>query len=539
MADKDLLKILQRAEDYGVEFKEARSMFSKTKLNDYCAAISNEEGGWLVLGADNQGRAVGTAAFTEGRNKLARQLTNELGIRIKVYEVRSETNRLLFFEIPKHPSSVPIQATGGSGKYRYPIRDGDSIVEMSTSTLQEIFSEQEPDWSAEYAPGASIDDLDMSMIDKYRTEWAAHTKDAARNKRSAQQMLNDLQLMQKDKITNAAMLLFGKPEAIARYIPDAEIIFEWRNNDTDIAYGDRREWKTGFMGTKDDIWSTINARNSVFRYNEGFAQREIPSFDEKSIREAVVNAFVHRDYTIPGRSIHIKASPKKLYIDNPGRLMPGVTVDNIFDQTAWRNRRLAEALEKVGIMERSSQGIDTIFRVTIESGKGLPELRINPDPTVALTIPAILQDQSFIAFLENITKEKGTTLSVKEVIELEEIRIGVRNRQLQHKNKFISLGVIERVGQGRGTHYILSHRYYSDVGSLGQHTRLTGLSREMKKATIMEHLKKHGKVTNAELQHALPDMTMEEISSLLKSMAKDDLIVHHGARRYGYWTTKK
>jgi ATP-dependent DNA helicase RecG len=536
MTERELNHILKESENYDLEFKKAEASFSKKKLNDYCAAIANENGGWLILGVDDGREIVGTNAFLDNWNKLARQLTDELKIRIIVYQVVTSRGRVLIFKIPRHYIASPVQSKGG--KYRYPIRDGESIVEMDQHVLEDIFAERDQDWSSIVAEGATIKDLDSTALDTYRSAWSNHMKKPDYLRMSYSDMLQNLRLVTTKGVTNAALLLFGHEDSLAQFMPDAEIIFEWRNKDFDISYGDRRNWRAGFMIIKDEIWNAINARNSIVRYGEGFTQRELSAFDEVAVREAVVNAFVHRDYRVVGRSIMIKASPEKLYIENPGRLMPGVTLDNIFDKSVWRNRLLAEALEKINIMERSSQGIDTIFRTTIEAGKGLPILNISEDPAVQLTVPAILQDQQFIKYLESVSKEKQVALTVKEVIELEQIRRGEKKKELAFKNKFITLGIIEKVGQGRGSRYILSHRYYSDADSLGAHTRLKGLTREVKREIIMGHLRKNGRVTNSELQEAMLEMQMVEISTLLKGMAKDGLIEHKGPRRYGYWVIK-
>jgi ATP-dependent DNA helicase RecG len=534
--DEALLNsLLAGKENYDLEVKTARSAFSLGKLHDYCAAIANENGGHLLLGVTNDRRVVGSNAFLGNWNTLAHTLTQALKIRIKVYEVNTAQGRVLAFEIPRHPTGIPVQVHGGTGKYRYPIRDGESIVEMGQQTLQDIFAEKEDDWSSQIAEGVDINDLDEKALKMYRTEWAKQTQRSDRKKVPFESMLSDLQLTQDGSVTNAAVLLFGTEQTLYRAVPDAEIIFEWRNSENEIAYGERRNWRQGFMIVKDEIWNAINARNTMFRYQEGFIQRDIPSFDEGSIREAVINAFAHRDYRITGRSIVIKVSPEKFYIENPGRLMPGVTLENILDKSVWRNRLLAESLEKVHVMERSSQGIDKIFRRTIESGKGLPVLEINDDPSVILVIPATLKDQSFINFLETVVKRHQVTLSSREVIELEQIRQGTKTKNLVFKDKFLGLGIIERIGQGRGSRYILSHNYYKYAEDPGQHTRLSGLTRQVKRTLVIEHLKKHKKVTNHELQTAFPDMGMQEISTLLKGMRKDKLIRHEGSPRWGHW----
>jgi ATP-dependent DNA helicase RecG len=536
MSEEYLKRLLTNNEDYGLEFKKAADSFSRNKLRDYSAAIANEDGGYLILGVNNDRKIVGTKAFIGNCNKLAHQLTQDLKIRIKVYEITADGHRVLVFQIPRHITGTPVQVKGGTGKYRYPIRDGESLVEMEQSALESIFAEKEDDWSANYTEDINIDDLDINTLNSYRISWSKKTGKPEYLNTDYKSMLNDLCLMSENKVTNAAVLLFGTEQTIYKVAPDAEIIFEWRNNSKDIAYGERKNWRKGFINIKDDIWNVINARNTVFRYQEGFVQSDIESFDEESIREAIVNAFAHRDYTITGRSIIIKASPEQFYIENPGRLMPGVTVENILDKTAWRNRLLAESLEKVNIMERSSQGMDKIFRNTIEAGKGSPVLRISSDPSVELTIPTSLVDQNFISFLGHVANKHQTNLSLKEIIELERIRKGSKITNLEFKDKFLSLGIIEKIGQGRGSKYILSHQYYTYANDAGSHTRLAGLSRTVKRSIIIEHLKTHGKVTNSELQKAMPDMDMQEISNLLKGMRKDGLITYTGkSPRWGHW----
>lgn len=535
MDENALNALLAQKENYDLEFKEAKASYSLAKAHDYCAAIANENGGYLMLGIANSGAIVGSKAFPGNWNTLAHKITEDLKIRVKVYEIQTSQGRVVVFEVPRHATSVPVQVHGGTGVYRYPIRDGEALVEMGQQTLQDIFAEKEEDWSAKITEGVTVEDLDKKALELYREEWAKLTQRPDRRKIPYESMLSDLQLTSDGGVTNAAVLLFGTEQTLYKVSPDAEIIFEWRDNDSDIAYGERRNWRKGFMIAKDEIWNAINARNTTFRYREGFTQRDIFAFDEDSIREAVINAFAHRDYRITGRSIIIKASPGRFYVENPGRLMPGVTLENILDKSVWRNRLLAESLEKVHIMERSSQGIDKIFRRTIEAGKGLPIIDANNDPSVILTIPATLKDQDFINFLETIINKRQVTLSSREIIELEQIREGAKSKNLVFKDKFLELGIIERIGQGRGAKYILSHNYYKYTDDAGHHTRLSGLPREAKRALVIEHLKKHKRVKNQELQTAFTDMGMQEVSTLLKGMRRDGLIRHEGSQRWGYW----
>lgn len=536
MREDQLTNILNTKEDYGLELKSARDSYSLNKVHDYSAAIANENGGYLILGVADNRKITGTSAFDGTYNKLAHTLAQNLGIRPKVHEIKTTGGkRVIVFDIPRHTTGVPVVVRGGTGKYKYPIRDGESLVEMTQESLRLIMDEREEDWSSEIAAGVTLEDLSTGAIERYKVAWRSATHSPDKLKLSNRDMLNDLRLASDKGITNAAVLLFATDVTMAKVIPDAEIIYEWRNKSSDIPYGDRVNWREGFMLIYDDIWNRINSRNTAFRLQEGFVQKEIQAYDEESIREAVINAFAHRDYTIRGRSIRISLSPEKFEIQNPGKLVYGVTLENILTSSAWRNRLLAESLEKVNIMERSSQGMDKIFRRTIEAGKGAPSLKITDDPSIELTIPASLADESFVGFLEDVINKHQVTLSLEEVIALEQIRNGAKNLEDKFKEKFLKLGIIERMGTGRGIRYILSHNYYIYNNDAGSHTRIVGLAREVKRSVIIEHLKKHRTITNTEVQQAMPELSYQEASTLLKAMGKDGLIKYVGKSRWGHW----
>ena len=127
---------LGQPEGRNLEFKTAEHGFSANKdLPDYCAALSNEGGGKLILGVDPAHHVVGTKAFQESYNKLSVNLLSKLKIRIDVEEFDHPNGRVLIFHIPPHPPGQPIRSTGS---YRYPMRASESLTEMDSETLKRI-----------------------------------------------------------------------------------------------------------------------------------------------------------------------------------------------------------------------------------------------------------------------------------------------------------------------------------------------------------------------------------------------------------------
>jgi hypothetical protein len=114
------------------------------------------------------------------------------------------------------------------------------------------------------------------------------------------------------------------------------------------------------------IW-TFCGRGGVIRTfdlllprTEGLYRRQVPAYDEKVVRELVVNALVHRPYTQQG-DIYVNLFPDRLEVVNPGRLPIGVTPHNILHASRRRNEGLARVFHDLNLMEREGSGFDLMY----------------------------------------------------------------------------------------------------------------------------------------------------------------------------------
>lgn len=529
-------RLLCRVEDCNLEFKKASNNFDSRDLRDYCAALANERGGKLLLGVeqkqDKTGEATGTAAFLGTYNKCSNEIIDELGIRVDVEELYYSEKRVLIFHVPSHKSGSVVRSTG---KYKIPMRAGESLREMDDLTLKTIMNETSPDFSMQTVPSLHITDLDPSAVATIRRLCAEHVKNKNYLSCSEQQLLIDLGLMCDNGINYAGLILLGSKQALDRLLPQAEIVFEWRQVPGKIPHDFRKNWRQSFLTIIDDIWRELENRNIRTPFQQGFIQREVFAFDERSIREAVLNAVTHRDYSIAGQVTFITASPDGFLIESPGGFLPGITAENAVFSRAWRNQRLAEVFEKAGLVERSGQGLDLIFEQSIRSGKGKPDLSTSTSHLVKLFIPALLKDPEFILFLEKIINEQQIGFSFAEMLELENIRNLQRVTNSDFKKKFTSLGLIEKLGTTSDASYILSHRYYSHAGKKGIHTRLSNLKREKYKQMIIDHLSRNGKGYASEFKDAFSELSTTTINNILRDLKKDGLVAFLGPRKTGYW----
>src|SRR5258708_2321734 len=144
---------------------------------------------------------------------------------------------------------------------------------------------------------------------------------------------------------------------ILRHLTEAKTIWEFRFTESQI-HNDCREmvYDLLFVGI-DKIWTLVNGKNGSIHVQSGAYIFTVPAFNEAVIREAVLNAITHRDYTISSEVV-IKQYPKRLIINTPGGFPKAVNKTHLITVSSTpRSRLMAEVLEKTGLVERSGQGV--------------------------------------------------------------------------------------------------------------------------------------------------------------------------------------
>lgn len=521
-------------ESENLEFKEAKRDFSRDKLVRYCFALANERGGRLVLGVspEKPRHVVGTHAY-RNLNSVKSILLQELRLRVDVEEVSHPDGRVLIFHVPSRPVGTPLAYRG-----TYLMRCGEELVPMTAERLKAIFDEAGPDYSAEVCTGASLEDLSPEAVARFRAMWQRKSGNPGLMDLSDGQVLADAELLLPRGITHAALVLMAKPKALSRHMQQAEVIFEYRASRSSIGFAQRKEYRKGFFLYDEDLWSTINARNEVQHFQEGLFVWDIPTFGEGTVREAVLNAVAHRDYRL-GDSVFIRQWPRTMEITSPGGFPAGVTPQNALWKQSWRNRRIAETLAKCGLVERSGQGIDRMFEECIRSSKPLPDFSGSDEHQVALVLRGEVQDPRFLEFLKKVSEETWAHFTTDDLLVLdlvrrdEQVPDGLRDRLHQ----LVEHGVVEIAGRGRGTHYLLAHRFYAFLGERGVYTRKKGLDRETKKALLMQHLQ-HNRSTGSklsELQQVLPSDKRSQIQGLMRELKRENRVRVAGKTKGAKW----
>jgi ATP-dependent DNA helicase RecG len=524
---------LDAPEGSQLEFKRATGGFHFDKLVDYCVAIANEGGGRIILGVtDRRPRQVlGTSAFEEpGRTEAG--LHQRLGRRIPVEEVLHHGRRVLIVHVP---SRLPGTAWNIDGRYLK--RAGDDLAALGDAELRAMFAEAGPDFSAEPCI-ATVADLAPEALAEFRARWTRKTGNPRLAQLTDAQLLSDADLLVDGRLTHAALILFGTRATLGRHLAQAEVVFEYRSSEASGPAQDRVEYREGFFLFNDALWQKINLRNDRQSYQDGLFRYDIPTFDEAPIREALLNAVAHRDYRLGG-SVFIRQFARRLEIVSPGGFPPGITPENILDQQNPRNRRLAEALARCGLIERSGQGLNLMVESAIRQSKPLPSFAGSAMHEVRLTLEGSVQNPAFIRFLDRLGKERLQSFSTHDFLTLDAIarELPLIEALRARLPGLLDAGVVESQGRGRGVRHHLSRALYASLGKSGAYTRRRGLDHETNKALLMKHLADSADTGAplSELCQVLPAQSASSVQRLLRELRAAGRVILRGSRKGARW----
>ncbi len=541
------LKQLRESEDK-VEFKAAERNYPyaggshaaqeerRKCFLGYVVAFANEGGGIFVMGmADEFPHQVVGSNFAEGKvGELEDETYVRLGIRVRLEELYEDGKRVLVTKIPSRPVGKMLKFEG------VPLmRVGESLRNMSDEEMFSILSEQEPDFSAKICEGLSVDGLDESAIRKMKESYARKQNNPAFKELSTMQVLTDLKLLADGKLNYAALILLGKKEVILQKLPQCKIIWEFRNTENQTHHDSRVSIEDPLFLAIDTVWQLVNqpTLNKKHPIQSGAYIFDLYDFNEAVIREAVLNAVAHRDYSITSEVV-IKQYPKKINLNNPGGFPKGVNIDNILTVSSTpRCRLMTEILEKTGLVERSGQGVDKIYSITLSEGKAEPDYKNSDMFQVSLVLKTEIINKAFHVFVSQYqNSDREPKLGVEQIITLYKIHNGL----LQGLNPEIveqldRIGLIEKI-TGHTNKYTLSKEYQvllTEGLKIGKRYLINEVEQLL--ISLQGNELKVGDIENLLSEY----MTRNQIKYLLDKLVEDGLIKVEGkfrAARYSIVT---
>lgn len=520
MTPDEIRRLIEGGETFTVEFKgEDRDALNDTDLVEVIVCLANGEGGFVLVGVEDDGRVTGARprheAGTTDPDRVRALVANRTQppVRVAVDVVDVDGRTVIAVDVPNERRVV------GTTDARYIRRalGGDGRPACIPFHAHEMLSHEVERGAADYAaldvPEARWEDLDPLEFERLRRlirEGASG--DAALAGLADLEIAKALGVVAANgelrSIRVGALLLFGTEDALRRHVPTHEVAFQVLSG-TSVEVNDFFRWP--LLRVADELAARFRARNDEEEIELGPVRVGIPEYPEGSFREAVANALVHRDYTHRG-AVHVQWSDDALEISNPGGLPAGVTLDNLLVAPPRpRNPILADAFKRAGLVERTGRGVNRIFEGQLRYGRGAPDYsRSSPTDVVVVLSggPANLALTSYV--FEQA--QAGRPLSLEALIAVNELS---RERRLTVQraadlfqrdesstrgmlNQMVDRGVLEARGDGRNREYHLSAAAYRVIGEEAAYVRAHGFEPVQQEQMILQYVDAHGRITRSQ-----------------------------------------
>jgi len=370
-------------------------------------------------------------------------------------------------------------------------RIGSSDIRCTDSDLELFYQErQNQSYDTTSVPEFTIDDLDPNAINAYRQARQKLNPSASELTYNDQDLLYSLNAITRHPQnpqaycpTVAGLILFGKAIALRRYFPMHRIDYilisgtEWVS-DPDERYQVVVEMREPLLLAVPRLTAlVINDLPKSFHLDEnGLQRQEIPLIPSKVIREAIVNAVMHRNYRLSS-PIQIIRYTNRLEIHNPGySLKPVDEIDQPGSLT--RNEKIAAVLHETGFAETKGTGGRVMLETMLEANLSLPRFdsqRERDRFCLTLWTHNLLgeEDTEWLKQFRdyNLSNEDARALVVlRQVGRIDNFMYRIANGvdTLDASKKLIRLrdaGILEANGKGRATYYTLATQFLS--GELG------------------------------------------------------------------------
>ena len=333
------------------------------KVAEALCALANAHGGLVIAGATNARKIVGVQDV-----EITRELMANAALMVtpplilpppKVVEV--EGKNVCVTKVPAGLAHVY------SLRGQYLVRAGKETRPLAPHELRALLlNRSESGFESQTPRGATKDDLDQQKIRSYQTSLGMTQQDPD------DLLLSRGCLAETEsglKPTIAGLLLFGKNPQ--RWLRSAEITAVRYAGET-MSDDFIREDIRGVLADqirKAEAFVNANMRRGM--RIKGFEREEAPEYPISVVREAIVNAVAHRDYSIRGDNIRVLMFSDRMEVYSPGRLPGHVTLDNLLEERYSRNEAIVQVLADMGFIERLGYGIDRMIAVCKQ--EGLPE----------------------------------------------------------------------------------------------------------------------------------------------------------------------
>lgn len=263
------------------------------------------------------------------------------------------------------------------------VRRGTYTIPLSVSEIMELVHDRGlVSWETQVARRATMEDINRERVMDYLGQRPIQSQQSGRFEDLERVLLGIgcATTTSNGEIvpTNAGILFFGhNPQ---QFVLQSEVVCVLFRDELGVGgYIDRKIIRGTIQELIDDTEAFLNKYMAVGAKIVGWKRIDLPEYPIEALREAVVNAVIHRDYSKIGESIRVFYYTDRVEIHSPGSLLPGITIEQMDlgeVRSKLRNPVLASLLRDMpGYMEHIGSGIRFMLNATKRMGLPIPQFR--------------------------------------------------------------------------------------------------------------------------------------------------------------------
>ncbi len=513
-----------------------------------CVAFANGRGGTILIGIEDDaddcpvGQRVDDSII-EKINKMIPQLT--IGVAVVAEKVCNYVgDEFINLKIIRSAKTLACTTDG-----KYFIRIADTCKPIHPDQISRVLADKDAfNWELVRHSKLSIEDVDIVK----RNEFINQIRKSERvsefvKQKSDEELLEYYFLVDEGKLTNLGVLWIGKRQDRARihYAPSVQFI----KYDEEGKKVNKYIWDDYSLNPKEIMLEIINLSEwkESIEISDGLFRKNIPNYHIDVIRELVVNALVHRIYTMNG-DIFINMYHDRLEIHSPGLLPLGVTPQNIISKSEYRNTQLAKLFYDLKLMEKEGSGYDAVYEILLFNGKQEPIVE-EVDDRVIVTIKKAVISKEVVKLMSKVHEQ--IHLTQREIIALGIIaqnnsisgldlkeKLSIRNDEVlvTWLKKLLKNDIVLKKGRTKATEYYINPKLLKELDFKGQ-TDLKKIENHRLQHLIIEDLTIYQPCSIADINQRIgSEINQKKIKRLLDKMILEREVIKEGQHR---WTKYK
>jgi ATP-dependent DNA helicase RecG len=527
-------------ENQNVEWKESwRDDYLK-----WICGFANAQGGKLELGRSDKGVLVGLPDAKRLLEDLPNKIRTTMGIVADVNLRRKDGFEYIVIDIAPYSNAI-------SYRGKYYLRSGSTNQELTSFALDElILRKYGRTWDSAPVPRVNINDFYNDAFDIFRKKAVSSRRLTPEDVAvSNEQLLKILRLTEGDYLLKSALMLFHQDTE--QWCFGSYVKIGYFENDADLLYQD--EIGGSLIGIADRVMDTIYTKylKGIIRY-EGIQRIDHYPIPQNVLREAVLNAIVHKDYST-GNPIHIKIYDDKIVIYNDCRLPSNTLPENLLNGIGSRphNPLIAGTFFRSGQIEAWGRGIEKMKNDCIKDALPEPEFNILPNMfSICFLIHKdnsqnynndpinensynIKGTENQLLMLNNIAKNPRITITeLASIVGISASKIKKNIAKLKEK------GLIERIGADKGGYWKLCNDPINDPTNDPINENSDNIKGTENQQLILTNIAQNPYITINELA-SIVGISASKIKENIAKLKDKGLIERIGADKGGYWKLRQ